>query len=39
LRSLSDALVIATGEELSADAVLTADATWPRISRRVRLLA
>lgn len=32
---LPDALVIALAEELDADALLTADAAWRRISRRV----
>lgn len=35
---LPDALVIATGEVLGADVVLTADASWPRISRRAQLI-
>ena len=34
---LGDALVIAAGDELDAE-VVTADATWSRISRRVRVL-
>ncbi|HET7768389.1 MAG TPA: PIN domain-containing protein [Chloroflexota bacterium] len=33
---LPDAIVIATGEVLSASAILTADEEWPRISRRAR---
>lgn len=34
---LGDALVIAAGDELDAE-VVTADASWSRISRRVRVL-
>jgi predicted nucleic acid-binding protein len=33
-----DALVLATGEALEADAVLTADRAWPRVSRRARVV-
>jgi len=35
---LPDALVLATGEMLGADTVLTADRDWPRVSRRVRVI-
>lgn len=35
---LPDALVVATGEELAADAVLTADRRWRRVSKRVRVV-
>jgi predicted nucleic acid-binding protein len=35
---LGDALVIATGEQLAATEVLTADRRWRGISRRVRIL-
>ena len=35
---LPDAFVLATGDVLSASAVLTADGTWPKLSRRARLL-
>jgi predicted nucleic acid-binding protein len=35
---LPDALVLATAEVLGAATVLTADRTWPRISRKVRLI-
>ena len=35
---LPDAIVIATGDVLGADAVLTGDARWRRISRRVRVI-
>ena len=35
---LPDAIVIATGDVLEADAILTGDARWRRISRRVRML-
>jgi predicted nucleic acid-binding protein len=35
---LPDALVIATGLELDADEVLTADRRWQSIDRRVRLI-
>ena len=35
---LPDALVIATGEELDADVVLTADRRWKRASKRVRVV-
>jgi PIN domain nuclease of toxin-antitoxin system len=34
---LGDALVIAAGDELDAE-IVTADASWSRISRRVRVL-
>jgi predicted nucleic acid-binding protein len=35
---LPDALVIATGQELDADEVLTADRRWQRLDRRVRVI-
>lgn len=35
---LPDALVIATGDELGADAVLTADRRWRGVSKRVRVV-
>lgn len=35
---LPDAFVLATGDVLSASAVLTADNAWPKISRRARVL-
>jgi predicted nucleic acid-binding protein len=35
---LPDALVLATGDVLGAGAVLTADAAWPKVSRRVRVI-
>lgn len=35
---LPDALVVATGDHLDADGVLTADRKWTRISSRVRLV-
>lgn len=35
---LPDALVLATGEELGADAVLTADRRWRKVSKRVRVV-
>lgn len=35
---LPDAFVLATGDVLSASAVLTADSSWPKLSRRVRLV-
>lgn len=35
---LPDALVLATGDELGADTVITGDETWARISRRVTLI-
>ncbi|MFN2469661.1 MAG: type II toxin-antitoxin system VapC family toxin [Gaiellaceae bacterium] len=35
---LPDALVLATGDELEADAVLTADRRWKRLSDRVRVI-
>ncbi len=36
--ALPDALVLATGEILRADEILTADASWRRVSERVRVL-
>jgi predicted nucleic acid-binding protein len=36
--SVVDALVIATGLELDADEVLTADRRWQSVDRRVRLI-
>lgn len=36
---LPDALVIATGEVLEADSILTGDRSWQRVSRRVRVIA
>ena len=36
---LPDALVLATGEALAADAVLTADARWAALTPRVRVIA
>jgi predicted nucleic acid-binding protein len=36
---LPDALVIAAGEVLRVDSVLTADRSWMRASRRVRVVA
>ena len=33
---LPDAIVLATGEALSAAAILTADAEWSKVSRRAR---
>jgi len=36
---LPDALVIATGEVLKADSILTGDRSWARVSRRVRVIA
>lgn len=36
--ALPDALVIATGDVLGADRVLTADASWKGVSRRVRVV-
>lgn len=36
---LPDALVIATGEVLKADSILTGDRSWQRVSRRVRVVA
>lgn len=36
--SLADAFVIATGDELGADAVLTSDSAWRRVSERVRVV-
>lgn len=35
---LPDALVLATGEVLEADVVLTADRTWTRYSKRVQVI-
>jgi predicted nucleic acid-binding protein len=35
---LPDALVLATGDALGAGLVLTTDAAWPRISRRVGVI-
>lgn len=35
---LPDALILATGEELRAEAILTADARWTEISKRVRVV-
>ncbi len=35
---LPDALVVATGDHLDADGVLTVDRKWKRISSRVRLV-
>ena len=35
---LPDALVVATGESIRADAVLTADRRWSKASRRVRVI-
>jgi len=36
---LPDALVIAAGEVLKADSILTGDRSWARVSRRVRVIA
>lgn len=36
--TLGDALVLASGDALDAAEVLTADASWSRISRRARLI-
>lgn len=36
--SLADAFVIATGEVIEADAVLTSDTAWKRVSDRVRVV-
>ncbi len=36
--SLADAFVLATGDVLEADAVLTSDAAWRRVSDRVRIV-
>ncbi|HYZ91441.1 MAG TPA: PIN domain-containing protein [Actinomycetota bacterium] len=36
--SLADAFVIATGDAVKADAVLTSDAAWERVSERIRLV-
>jgi predicted nucleic acid-binding protein len=35
---LPDAFVLATGEVLDADAVLTCDVAWPKLSRRAKLI-
>ena len=35
---LPDALVLATGDHLGADVILTADASWGRVSRRVEVV-
>jgi predicted nucleic acid-binding protein len=35
---LPDSLVLATGDVLDAEAVLTADSVWPRVSRRARVI-
>ncbi len=35
---LPDAFVLATGDVLRADVVLTADARWPRVSKRARAI-
>jgi predicted nucleic acid-binding protein len=35
---LPDALIIATGEELRASRILTADSSWQGVSRRVEVL-
>lgn len=35
---LPDALVIATGQELSADEILTADRRWQNVDRRVHVI-
>ena len=36
--TLADALVLATADVLDARAVLTADRSWPRLTRRARLI-
>ena len=36
--SLADAFVIATGDVIQSDVVLTGDATWRRLSDRVRVV-
>ena len=36
--TLGDALVLASGDALDAALVLTADASWPKISRRARVI-
>lgn len=36
---LPDALVVATGIALDADQILTCDAAWKKVDRRVRVLA
>ena len=36
--TLADALIIATGIELKADVILTADRRWGRVDRRVEVL-
>jgi len=38
LLRLPDALILAAGEELGADAVLTADRTWRRLNKRVTVI-
>ena len=35
---LPDALILATGDVLGAGTILTADAAWPKVSRRVRVI-
>ena len=35
---LADALIIATGEALEAEAIVTADARWASVSDRVRVI-
>jgi len=35
---LADAFVLATGELLGADVILTSDRSWPRASQRVRVV-
>ena len=35
---LPDALVLATGDELDADTVLTADRRWRKLSKRVEVV-
>lgn len=36
--SLPDALVLATGDILDADVVLTAEREWPKVSKRARVI-
>jgi predicted nucleic acid-binding protein len=36
--TLPDAIVLATGDELGATAILTAEESWTKISRRVRAI-
>ncbi len=36
--TLADALILATGIELKADVILTADRRWGRVDRRVKVL-